>query len=255
MNFIEVLAKLNEVMALRRKGQDAAARRLFNSLKPEDLPAFSISSGRGFKFDPAKFTECVKAEWSELKKGEPNPVETYIRKVTTNFRIRKHNANRGTSFYPPCLKEPEYRAWRLMKRRCYGVNYKSYKDYGGRGIRVFEGWLHDYPSFLAHIGRKPSANHSLDRIDSDGHYEPGNVRWATHVVQKNNRSGVIQITSAGKTQSLAAWAREIGITKYKLRRRLEVLDADQALDLNIQIPKWISKDEPRRQLIATKRAT
>lgn len=63
----------------------------------------------------------------------------------------------------------------------------KYEHYGGRGITVCERWRESYPAFLADVGRKPSPQHSLDRIDNDGHYEPGNVRWATAKQQANNR--------------------------------------------------------------------
>lgn len=81
----------------------------------------------------------------------------------------------------------EYRAWLNMKKRCYYKNSSRYKDYGGRGITVYEGWLHDSAAFISYVGLKPSANHSLDRIDNDGNYEPGNVRWATVKEQSTNK--------------------------------------------------------------------
>lgn len=64
---------------------------------------------------------------------------------------------------------------------------KNWYNYGGRGIRVCDEWRDDYQAFLAHVGRRPSPNHSLDRIDNDGNYEPGNVRWTTKTEQQWNR--------------------------------------------------------------------
>ena len=80
---------------------------------------------------------------------------------------------------------PEYVSWRAMKNRMRPT-HDSFKYYGGRGIKVCERWLR-YENFLADMGRKPSPIHSIDRIDTDGHYEPGNCRWATPAEQTKNR--------------------------------------------------------------------
>lgn len=82
---------------------------------------------------------------------------------------------------------PEYRAWLRMKRRCTDQNHDKYSYYGGRGIRVADEWLSDFRAFLAHIGPRPSPGHSIDRINNEGNYEPGNVRWATKQEQMKNR--------------------------------------------------------------------
>lgn len=82
----------------------------------------------------------------------------------------------------------EYRAWNMMKNRCYNQELPCWKHYGGRGIKVAPEWIDDFPAFLAHVGRKPSPKHSLDRWpNNDGNYEPGNVRWATWKEQANNK--------------------------------------------------------------------
>lgn len=83
---------------------------------------------------------------------------------------------------------PEYLAWFSMKRRCINKNHKGWKNYGGRGIYVCDRWKHSYENFLADVGRRPSPHHSLDRINNDGIYEPGNCRWATAIEQNNNRT-------------------------------------------------------------------
>lgn len=83
----------------------------------------------------------------------------------------------------------EYRAWRAMKTRCLNPKSTRFDQWGGRGITICPQWLgpNGFTQFLADVGPKPSPSHSIDRIDNDGNYEPGNVRWATPTEQARNK--------------------------------------------------------------------
>lgn len=116
-----------------------------------------------------------------------------------------------------------------MRRRCNEVSNAYYKDYGGRGIRVCSAWQNSFVQFLADVGERPSAQHSLDRIIVDGNYEPGNVRWATAREQVANRRNTFNPTKGGVTRSIEEWCEELhmnyGDVKHKIALGLTPYEA------------------------------
>jgi hypothetical protein len=105
-------------------------------------------------------------------------------------------------------KHPLYITWISMKKRCYNKNYKYFKYYGGRGIRVCTYWKSSFPNFLADMGERPDGL-TLDRIDNDSDYTPENCRWATRRMQSNNTRHNRFITHNGLTLTLAQWNRRL----------------------------------------------
>lgn len=81
---------------------------------------------------------------------------------------------------------PEYWVWHAMHQRCENPKHESYRNYGARGITVCERWR-EFADFIADMGPRPSPGHSIDRLDNDGPYEPGNCQWATKPEQGRNR--------------------------------------------------------------------
>jgi len=90
---------------------------------------------------------------------------------------------------------PEYNAWLSMRKRCGNPKDRAYRNYGARGIRVCEAWQNDFLAFLEHVGPKPEPRLSIDRIDNEKGYEPGNVRWADASTQNRNRRAFVMRSS------------------------------------------------------------
>lgn len=103
---------------------------------------------------------------------------------------------------------PEYSVWCGMKRRCENQNEKCYPRYGGRGIEVR---YDDFPAFLSDVGERPTKRHQIDRIDSNGHYEPGNCQWSLPKQQQRNRRDTFVVEYNGKRASLAEHCEEKGV--------------------------------------------
>lgn len=116
---------------------------------------------------------------------------------------------------------PEYIAWKNMRGRCRNPNRREWSSYGGRGIKVHRAF-NDFATFYAELGPKPP-NTSLDRIDNNGDYAPGNLRWATKKEQMRNRSDNRMLTHDGQTKTLAEWSETTGISLGTLWMRLHVL--------------------------------
>lgn len=111
-----------------------------------------------------------------------------------------------------------YHSWMTMKARCSNPNSNRHSNYGGRGIKVCERWA-KFENFLEDMGERPDGM-SLDRINSDGDYEPGNCKWSTQKEQQNNRRNNMLIELDGVTMTLAQWSEKTGFDATTISTRI-----------------------------------
>ncbi len=119
---------------------------------------------------------------------------------------------------------PEYRIFAHAKDRCTNPNDKRWDDYGGRGI---EFRFNSFEEFFAEIGERPGTKYHIDRIDNEGHYEVGNVRWCTHQESARNKRTSRRLTRDGRTQLLIEWAEELDVNPSAILYRLKSGQSEQ----------------------------
>jgi hypothetical protein len=118
---------------------------------------------------------------------------------------------------------PEYVAWAHIIQRCENPNNKSYGTYGGNGVRVCKDWRESFDQFFADMGERPSTEHSIDRIDPTGDYEPVNCRWLLNSKQSANRRTNIYVEHNGQRLCLADYCRAVGLSYKTASYRRNVL--------------------------------
>ena len=204
------------------------------------MPAFIDITGQ--KFGRLTATECVgKSRWrfscdcggetitssNNVKNGHTQSCGCYRRE-----RAGETHRKYGKSY------TKVRNAWMKMRDRCYDPKSEQFRNYGGRGISVADIWQgeHGFKNFYAHIGEPPSPKHTLDRINTDGNYEPGNVRWSTQKVQQNNRRNNRLLTCFGRTMTASQWADDTGIDVGAILLRLDRnWPIDKALVLPVKV--------------------
>ena len=146
-----------------------------------------------------------------------------------NLKFRKDNGSRVCRACTNARKRSlAYSSWRQMILRCYNEKDNSYRYHGARGISVCQRWRDSYRVFLGDMGQRP-AGLTLERINNDGNYEPGNCRWATRAEQNLNTRVVRLISFNNETNSVRGWAKKLKIAPKALRYRLEKWPLAKAL--------------------------
>ena len=201
----------------------------FITLPKKTINRIGERFGRLVVLGPVSYTPTGRLQWlclcdcgqqkviayDNLRDGHTNSCGC-IHREQLAARNRKHGL----------VKHPLYGTWSQMIMRCINPNTISYPVYGSRGICVCQRWIESFPNFLADVSLLPdygADGYTLDRIDNDGNYEPGNVRWASHAVQRRNSHQIRLITYQNRTQCLADWEKEMGFRRGLLRLRLDRL--------------------------------
>lgn len=153
-------------------------------------------------------TELI-VKGSSLRSGNTSSCGCLCRDRTSETHL-KHGQT-----YPK--KTSEYLCWRNMLTRCQYAKNKDYPRYGGRGITVCERWQ-VFANFYEDMG--PSNGLTIERKDNDGPYCPENCCWIPRSKQQENTRKNIPLTAFGKTRFVWEWARELGISRQKIRNRL-----------------------------------
>ena len=125
--------------------------------------------------------EGLIASRNHLRSGDIKSCGCLRREKTAQMKTKHGHATRKKGL------TAEYTCWQAMKARCKNPSQDSWKYYGGRGIKVCPEWRDSFSVFFRDMGTRPSPSHSIDRINPDGDYEPGNCRWATLSQQRRNR--------------------------------------------------------------------
>lgn len=148
----------------------------------------------------------------------------------------EHHGHAGTG-----RRSKEYQCWLDMKQRCLNEECYAFPYYGARGITVCDRWKESFSAFLVDMGERPVGT-TLDRIDNDGHYEPGNCRWATRAEQVANRGISRLVEVNGEMLPLKEACRRLGLNHKTVAGRI---DKGWPIDRALTPPLWTRPDKRR----------
>lgn len=178
---------------------------VFNRLSVISLWGHSADNKRNYWLCRCSCDKFVVIETGKMRNGNTQSCGC-LRRERISARRTSHGASKTT----------EYKSYNTAWHRCNSPNMTGYQYYGGRGI---EFRFTSFEEFVSHVGLKPTPDHSVDRINSDGHYEIGNVKWSTKKEQSLNTRRKHVLTVHGKTQRISEWVEQIGLTWSALEYR------------------------------------
>lgn len=188
--------------------------------------------------DRCRVFECIcdcgtvrNVRWRSLTSGRSRSCGCFLPEAA-RLTHTKHGQSRSVL----------YKIWRGMRNRCDPRWGSRYPRHGGRGIRVCDRWWNSFETFLADMGPRPEGS-TLERIDNDGHYEPGNCRWASWKEQGKNRHNTAFLTFGGVTKPIVDWARSCGIDRKVLAMRIKLgWDPERAMSVPVRRGSYVEWD-------------
>lgn len=131
------------------------------------------------------------------------------KKIPNSGHFKATHGHSDKSYEGRCSKE--YGTWATIKARTENPKAHGYERYGGAGIFICKEWSESFERFLEYVGNAPSKNHTIDRIESNKGYEPGNVKWATYAEQNRHRICTVFVEIDGINKSLGEWCQQYGM--------------------------------------------
>ena len=196
-----------------------------------DCGSSSVTSGKNLRNGSAKSCGCIAAENASLWMSSDEFSEHRKRGATTHGEKRRNYIS------------SEYKVWLGMKRRCFDKSYKDFSTYGGRGITVCDRWNNSFELFLCDMGRRPSEDHQIDRIDPDKGYYKDNCRWVHRSINaaENRRSNIVVEIDGERFPSLTAACRKYGTNLTAVKYRI-----DTGIDVDCAVKTPAHELKPRR---------
>lgn len=168
--------------------------------------------------------------WREKNRDRLIPLKReYVKKTGNRHQKEWHKLH------------PLYHCYDGMRKRCYNPKHPGYKYYGGRGVVMCDRWLGEdgYANFEADMGLRPSPKHSVERLNNEKGYGPGNCIWATPKAQANHRRNNVIVTLGSRSQVASDWAKELGISPTAFHARLRRGWTEEQLLKPRQLPYFL----------------
>lgn len=168
-----------------------------------------IDANRSFWFCRCDCSEIRRIDGASLTRGNSKSCGCLMREVA-----RINGTTHGQSV--ASFITPEYRAYRNAKSRCETPGNSRYAIYGGRGIKFL---FKNFEEFFEAVGKRPSPDHSIERIDTNGNYQKENIKWATSKEQSRNRRNNKLLNIGGVAKTIVEWSEETGTSAYLIYQR------------------------------------